>query len=195
MSPAFQWAQSPQQIFLNIKFAYRWSSPGALSVENEEIDTKPCCFYFSGVGTHSHVKKEYRLELDLFDDLEPAETKWSFASVGKVFVTLQKKTPGVWRQLTSSPSKFPNMAVWWDMKEKFQESNTNFLSDSKNATNTSADAEAAAEEDEDKKSVGAKSDGKKNSGEEETKETTASSDGNTTSEEPRGGGGGDKEEL
>ena len=32
MSPAFQWAESPIEVFLNIKFAYRWSSPGIAAV-------------------------------------------------------------------------------------------------------------------------------------------------------------------
>eukprot|EP00922_Rhytidocystis_sp_ex-Travisia-forbesii_P017616 GHVS01026246.1.p1 GENE.GHVS01026246.1~~GHVS01026246.1.p1 ORF type:complete len:422 (+),score=118.52 GHVS01026246.1:70-1335(+) len=167
MSPAFQWAQSPEQIFLNIKFAYRWSSPGALSVENEKIETKACCFYFSGVGTHSHVKKEYRLELDLFDDLDATETKWSFASVGKVFVTLQKKTSGVWKQLTRSPAKFPNMAVWWDMKEKFYDTNKEFLSEAKN--NTAAD-DSALDAGKEKQPVDENDNEKKSGGEAEADE-------------------------
>eukprot|EP00922_Rhytidocystis_sp_ex-Travisia-forbesii_P017614 GHVS01026244.1.p1 GENE.GHVS01026244.1~~GHVS01026244.1.p1 ORF type:complete len:366 (+),score=86.57 GHVS01026244.1:43-1140(+) len=187
MSPAFQWAQSPEQIFLNIKFAYRWSSPGALSVENEKIETKPCCFYFSGVGTHSHVKKEYRLELDLFDDLEPSETKWSFASVGKVFVTLQKKTPLVWKQLTRSPAKFPNMAVWWDMKEKFQDTNSNFLSESKNTSAESIGGQEEQGEDKKDKNLGKTSDDQTAAGGEEKeetkkKQTAASSSEKRTSE-------------
>lgn len=32
--PAFQWAQSPVEVFLNIKFAYRWSSPGKVDASD-----------------------------------------------------------------------------------------------------------------------------------------------------------------
>eukprot|EP00922_Rhytidocystis_sp_ex-Travisia-forbesii_P017613 GHVS01026243.1.p1 GENE.GHVS01026243.1~~GHVS01026243.1.p1 ORF type:complete len:443 (+),score=124.55 GHVS01026243.1:71-1330(+) len=212
MSPAFQWAQSPEQIFLNIKFAYRWSSPGALSVENEKIDTKACCFYFSGVGTHSHVKKEYRLELDLFDDLEATETKWSFASVGKVFVTLQKKTAGVWKQLTRSPAKFPNMAVWWDMKEKFQDTNKEFLSGAKNATIAAAEDSAVDggkekqpvdENDKEKKSGGDADEGESEEEEDtastrkedDTKAPTTNTTTETSSGKKSAAEAGEKEEL
>ncbi|EUR80382.1 hypothetical protein PFBG_00389, partial [Plasmodium falciparum 7G8] len=30
VNASFQWAQSPEYIFLNIKFSHRWSSPGII---------------------------------------------------------------------------------------------------------------------------------------------------------------------
>ncbi|CBZ51203.1 conserved hypothetical protein [Neospora caninum Liverpool] len=118
--PAFQWAQSPVEVFLNIKFAYRWSSPGALSVVDPLFASDTQSFAFSGVGTHSGIKKKYSLSLALFDEIIPEATRWSFASVGKVVVTLQKKKMGVWDRLTEDKAKISNMNVWWDMKEKVQ---------------------------------------------------------------------------
>ncbi|PFH32027.1 CS domain-containing protein [Besnoitia besnoiti] len=118
--PAFQWAQSPIEVFLNIKFAYRWSSPGALSVTDPQFTSEARSFTFTGIGTHSGIQKKYSLSLGLFEDIVPEATKWSFASVGKVVVTLQKKKVGVWHRLTEDKAKISNMNVWWDMKEKVQ---------------------------------------------------------------------------
>ncbi|OEH75140.1 cs domain-containing protein [Cyclospora cayetanensis] len=71
MSPAFQWAESPLDIFLNIKFAYRWSSPGALSLEESSFSSDAQSFTFSGLAQHSGVKRQYRLELSLFKQIVP----------------------------------------------------------------------------------------------------------------------------
>lgn len=46
-------------IFLSIKFAHRWSSPGALKVQDEKIEVTACCFNFSASGDHSQLRKRY----------------------------------------------------------------------------------------------------------------------------------------
>ncbi|KAF8817951.1 CS domain-containing protein [Cardiosporidium cionae] len=144
LSPAFQWAQSLDTIYLSIKFAYRWNSPGALSVEEEKVETFEKNFYFSGIGTHSGVKKKYELDLILFDSVIPElhgmgeegivasvrtpiflvhicalqQTQWNFASVGKMYVELKKASPAIWERMTQEKKKIPNMLIWWDMQEK-----------------------------------------------------------------------------
>eukprot|EP00923_Selenidium_pygospionis_P055201 GHVN01096247.1.p1 GENE.GHVN01096247.1~~GHVN01096247.1.p1 ORF type:complete len:195 (+),score=18.52 GHVN01096247.1:41-625(+) len=74
ISPAFQWAQSSTSIFFQIKFGYRWSSPGALSVQNETVTVTPTKFEFDGIGSGSFSKTRYRLTLDLFGDVEAEVT-------------------------------------------------------------------------------------------------------------------------
>ncbi|KFG62804.1 CS domain-containing protein, partial [Toxoplasma gondii RUB] len=92
----------------------------ALSVDDPVFSSDSRAFTFSGVGTHSGIKKKYNLSLSLFDEIIPEATKWSFASVGKVVVTLQKRKAGVWDRLTEDKAKVANMNVWWDMKERVQ---------------------------------------------------------------------------
>ncbi|SCP04252.1 co-chaperone p23, putative [Plasmodium ovale] len=130
VNASFQWAQSPEYIFLNIKFSHRWSSPGALKVKDEEIISKKNNFSFSAYSNDSNsITKKYIVNLTLLHDVIESETKYSFASVGKVVVTLKKEKKKIWNRLLLSKEKNPNMQVWWDMKEKYDDSVQNFLKD------------------------------------------------------------------
>ncbi|CAX64432.1 hypothetical protein PFAG_00453 [Plasmodium falciparum Santa Lucia] len=133
VNASFQWAQSPEYIFLNIKFSHRWSSPGALKVKDEEIVSKKNNFSFSALSNDSNsVTKKYIVDLTLLDNIIESETKYNFASVGKVVVTLKKEKKKIWNRLLLSKEKYPNMQVWWDMKEKYHDSVQNFLKEEKN---------------------------------------------------------------
>ncbi|KAH8583908.1 uncharacterized protein ELE39_002666 [Cryptosporidium sp. chipmunk genotype I] len=127
LSPAFQWAQSSDQIYLNIKFTYRWNAPGALKIENETVSIRDNIFFFSAMGSHSHEKKKYLLNLELFDNIDSDLSEWSFGSVGKLSCTLVKKKPNtIWpRLLKDQKLKIPNMHIWWEMKEKHEDLTTN----------------------------------------------------------------------
>lgn len=129
VSPAFQWAQSPDHVFLNIKFGYRWSSPGALSVDDERVEINATNFFFRGVGEHSHIKKEYQLSLDLYEAVDAENSEWSFGSVGKLSVTLKKATKSYWKRLTLQNKKIANMQVWWELKERYETEMNKFLSE------------------------------------------------------------------
>lgn len=37
ISPAYQWAQSPDEIFINVKFSHKIDAPATLNVETEEV--------------------------------------------------------------------------------------------------------------------------------------------------------------
>ncbi|KAH8740086.1 hypothetical protein FG386_000913 [Cryptosporidium ryanae] len=122
LSPAFQWAQSLDNIYLNVKFTYRWNAPGALKVENKTLLIEKNTFYFSGLGSHSHEKKKYILELELFDEVDPTLSECSSGSVGKLSCTLMKKKGNnKWPRLLKDKNlKILNMHVWWEMKEKHE---------------------------------------------------------------------------
>ncbi|KMZ99923.1 hypothetical protein PVNG_04563 [Plasmodium vivax North Korean] len=128
VNASFQWAQSPEHIFLNIKFSHRWSSPGALKVKDEEVVAKKNLFSFSALSDDANsVTKKYTVDLKLLYDVDESETKYNFASVGKVVVTLKKKQKRIWKRLLKSKEKKANMQVWWDMKEKYHDSVQSFL--------------------------------------------------------------------
>ncbi|CRG95363.1 co-chaperone p23, putative [Plasmodium gallinaceum] len=128
VNASFQWAQSPENIFLNIKFSHRWSSPGALKVKNEEIISNKNHFSFSAFSNDSNsLTKKYIVDLTLLHNIIESETKYNFASVGKVVVTLKKEKKKIWNRLLLSKEKIPNMHVWWDMKEKYHGSIQDFL--------------------------------------------------------------------
>lgn len=150
-SPAFQWAQSADSIFLNIKFAFRWSAPGALSVTDEVVRVENNTFYFSGIGEHSQVRKKYELNLPLFSEIIANATEWSFGSVGKLTVTMKKNAVSNWLRLTESTGRISNSGIWWDMQEKHKKS----IDDLYTTTTTTKFKAAANDENEndDNKSV------------------------------------------
>lgn len=125
---SFQWAQSPENIFLNIKFSHRWSSPGALKVKDEQVVTEKNRFQFSALSNDpTSSPKKYIVDLTLLHNVIESETKYSFASVGKVVVTLKKEKKKIWNRLLLSKEKNPSMQIWWDMKEKYDPDIKKFL--------------------------------------------------------------------
>uniref|UniRef100_A0A0G4F358 CS domain-containing protein n=1 Tax=Chromera velia CCMP2878 TaxID=1169474 RepID=A0A0G4F358_9ALVE len=178
MSPAFQWAQSADSIFLNIKFSFRWSAPGALSVENEVIEANGSSFYFAGIGTHSHVKKKYELKLDLFSEVDSKVVEWSFGSVGKLTVTLRKREKRKWKRLLKDANqKISNMSVWWDMKEKYASEVDRLGEDAEDAAKDSGKTSVGkSSSEEEKKSAEGSSKGGDSAGEEEEEDLSGDSD-------------------
>ncbi|AFZ79325.1 signal peptide-containing protein [Theileria equi strain WA] len=126
VNAALQWAESPNEIFLSIKFSARWSSPGALQVENEKLDVNEDKLEYSGIGMHSGKRKKYQVKLHLFGNVIGSHTKVTPVSMGRFSITLKKAVPGVWNYLNKSTEKLPNQQIWWEMKEKYQEECENF---------------------------------------------------------------------
>ncbi|GFE53144.1 CS domain-containing protein [Babesia ovis] len=130
VNTAFQWAESPYEVFLAVKFSNRWSSPGALVVSNESLEVEGNLLKYSSMGTQSDKLKKYQLILELYDDVVKSETKVTPVSMGRFTITLKKARPGVWNSLTKSKDKLPNQQIWWDMKEKHQEACDDFVDES-----------------------------------------------------------------
>ncbi|GBE59109.1 CS domain-containing protein [Babesia ovata] len=117
---AFQWAESPHEVFLAVKFSNRWTSPGALVVSDESLVIQGNTLKYSSMGTQSDKMKKYILELELYDDVVKSETRVSPVSMGRFTITLKKARPAVWNTLTKGNEKIPNQQIWWDMKDKHQ---------------------------------------------------------------------------
>ena len=61
--PASQWAQSLDNIFIEIKFAHRHDSPGCLEVEDKKIDLKEDSLSFTGTCSlgDDHIRIDYNI--------------------------------------------------------------------------------------------------------------------------------------
>lgn len=122
ISPAFQWAESDGQIFLNVKFAHKWDTPATLGVTEETSSFSVAAKKVTLVAVSETKHKRFTLDLPLYGevDLAPESSQFSLASVGRATITLTKEVPGTrWGQLLSSDATKPkNMHVWWAMKEK-----------------------------------------------------------------------------
>lgn len=116
---SFQWAQNSTSIFMTIKFAHRWSSPGALKITDEIINVTGCCFNFSANGEHSQLRKKYALDLHFWGIVHPDRWSWQLASAGRLTVEIQKVFPGVWKRLLKAEKKPGNMASWDSMQTRW----------------------------------------------------------------------------
>ncbi|KAK1932783.1 hypothetical protein X943_000784 [Babesia divergens] len=136
---AFQWAESPTEVFLAVKFSNRWSSPdkqiGALVVTNESLDVDGNMLKYSSTGTQSDKLKVYQLVLELYDDVISKETRVTPVSMGRFTITLTKARPAVWNRLTKRNEKIPNQQIWWEMKDKHQEACDKFTEESTDENN------------------------------------------------------------
>ena len=77
----------------------------------------------------------YELFLDFFDEIDSEESYYEFSSVGRLYLNLVKKDkPARWRRLLKQTERLPNMSLWWELHEKYEDSlldHTTFETDDK----------------------------------------------------------------
>ena len=108
--PAFEWAQSPDSVFLNVKFAHKLDTPATLGCEAD-----PPVFAEGGVTLRAECKdkrKTFLLSILTYKPLAVENCSWSMSSVGRASLTLRKSVNGTWPRLLANDSrKPPNMHV------------------------------------------------------------------------------------
>ena len=96
ISPAFQWAQSLNQTFLEVKFSTRFDSPACLDTFDSEfhIENEGKVLHLSAMCRNDKKLLKYELRLDLYDTVSevPEDSYMDRSSVGRVFVTMTKIT-------------------------------------------------------------------------------------------------------
>lgn len=106
VTPVYRWAQNDTSVQLTVKYAVKWDAPGAIDISEPSVNVTDDRFVFSALGAHSGMKYKYTLDLDVFDFLDPAETVWSTASVGRMQATMIKKSARKWpRMLVDKKNK------------------------------------------------------------------------------------------
>eukprot|EP00397_Hematodinium_sp_SG-2012_P057039 GEMP01070942.1.p1 GENE.GEMP01070942.1~~GEMP01070942.1.p1 ORF type:complete len:320 (+),score=73.35 GEMP01070942.1:121-1080(+) len=118
VAAATQWAQNRTHVFGQIKFAHRWTSPGALEVVNPVVEVRDGNFHFEAIGQHSGLKKRYAFTAPLHASVEPPPlSSWSLASVGRLTFTLQKVEEKKWPRLTKEKKTTHQITLWVHMQE------------------------------------------------------------------------------
>ncbi len=115
VSTAFQWAQRPDYVYLNVKFSSRIDGPvTCLNVDNERVDIGNNTLLFEAVGRQK--PKTFRLNLTLWGAVDAQKSEWSFASVGRMSFTLAKAEGNrtMWPRLLGSKTKPKYMHSWYD---------------------------------------------------------------------------------
>lgn len=116
INPAFQWAQSPSEILLNVKFAHKLDAPATLNVEANNVTITE-----NGIMLlASNGRKNFKLELFFLKNIIPSESTYAMASVGRMTITLKKEHNLRWTRLTAGTSKLKHMHVWWDVVERWK---------------------------------------------------------------------------
>lgn len=166
VSPAFQWAQSANEVMLNVKFSHKIDAPATLNVEATNITILSDRLSLEA----SDGRKIFKLELEFLKDIVPDDSRYEMASVGRMTFTFKKaEGPSKWsRLLKQTDSKLvpSNMHKWFAMQEKYDAELSKL---EVNETSTAASSDSGASD-----SVKSKNDKKGKEKAKTTKATKAS---------------------
>ena len=119
--PAFKWAQSLEDIFIEIKYAHRHDSPGCLEIKDMNVDIKNDSVSLVGFCVLGDVPIKIDFKIDTYHGLNVSECTHGAGSVGRYQITLKKSEKSFWKKLLKDDSPIPpNMRVWFEMKEKYE---------------------------------------------------------------------------
>ena len=129
--PAFQWAQSLNEIFLEIKFAHRHDSPGCLEIKDLSVKFGSNSVDLIGYCVLGDVPIKIDFHIKTWAEISKENSTHGFGSVGRYQITLKKKEAGkYWNRLLPDGQSIPNnMRVWFEMKEKFEDTLKEFEKD------------------------------------------------------------------
>ena len=96
LTPAFEWCQSVDSIFLNVKFAHKLDAPATLNVEASKVAIEEKSLSLEA----SNGAKHFSLNIPFNQEIIPEESTYDYASVGRMTFTLKKKI---------SPSRWPKL--------------------------------------------------------------------------------------
>ena len=129
--PASKWAQSMDEVFIEVKFAHRHDSPGCLEMKNLKVELKERSVKLVGYCVLGDVPIKMNYNVKLWEKINVKESKYFESSVGRYQFNLKKKKPdNYWKKLLDDKMTIPtNMRVWFEMKEKYQEQIEKFESE------------------------------------------------------------------
>jgi hypothetical protein len=133
VSPAFEWAQSHDEVAINVKLAHKLDTPATLDCQS----TEQMVVFGNGTNTGAAAAsssytfraecpksaKNFLLQLKLWALVQPEGSTWEYGSVGRVSLRLRKAEPGrTWPKLLDDKVNRPsNMHTWYEMQARFDE--------------------------------------------------------------------------
>ncbi|CAM9174217.1 unnamed protein product [Chrysoparadoxa australica] len=115
ISPAFEWAQSTDEIFVSIKFSHKLDAPATLDVAMDSVD-------LTATGLRLEASKDRKLfvlNLAFEGAIDPAQSTAAPASVGRYLITAKKLERAKWPRLLKEGQRPANMHVWWAKQEQY----------------------------------------------------------------------------
>lgn len=118
--PCFEWAQSMDRIFINIKFSHKWDAPGCMEVKNSEILVHENLVMINTICVIGDNPVKYVLNLDLYDHIDEGDIMNNTSTTGRLQLSFKKLRPSYWKILRRKYSDFPkNSRIWIEMRDKF----------------------------------------------------------------------------
>mmetsp|Transcript_8434 Transcript_8434/g.10993 ORF Transcript_8434/g.10993 Transcript_8434/m.10993 type:complete len:445 (+) Transcript_8434:88-1422(+) len=147
VTPAFEWAQSKDQVFISVKFSHKLDTPACIDVVINKVDIKEDSISVEAMCKGK--KKEFNLKLDLLKPIHIENSTWTMASVGRGTFTLSKQRQNTkWARLLKSRENKPkNMHVWWQLHEKYEAELNQAVKDEAERRIAEANAKTASETD------------------------------------------------
>lgn len=122
VSPAFQWAQNQEFLFLQIKYAHRFDAPGCIEAKNENmiIEENGNSFVFTAFCFQGETPIKILLDLKFSDKIVNEGSSSNSSSVGRYEVKIKKANKGFWKKLFDKDFETPkNMRMWLEMRDKY----------------------------------------------------------------------------
>lgn len=122
VSPAFQWAQNQEYLFLQIKYAHRFDAPGCIEAKNENIliEENGNSFIFTAFCFQGETPIKIYLDLKFSDKIMNEGSSYGSSSVGRYEVKIKKANKGFWKKLFDKDFEPPkNMRMWLEMRDKY----------------------------------------------------------------------------
>ena len=115
--PAFEWAQSRDSLFISVKFAHKLDTPACIDVAQDTAEMTANRVVVSAICKGKH--KRFTLDLGLLKEIDPDNSTWAMASVGRGMLTLKKKEIKKWPRLLKTRDRVKNMHKWFSLQEKY----------------------------------------------------------------------------
>jgi hypothetical protein len=119
LEPAFQWAQSANAVFINVKFAHKLDAPACIDLVEPEHEIEPTKIRVRAGCKDSD--KKFLLDLDLYAAVNTTASSFALTSVGRGSFTLVKAIENKkWKRLLVTQLRPKNMHAWFDLQEQYE---------------------------------------------------------------------------
>lgn len=97
LKPAFKWAQSLDNVFIETKFSHRLDSPACVDIIDQKIKITETHLNLTAKCRRGDDTLQYKLHLNLFDNINVTASSWEKQSMGRIYIHLKKKIrPNRW---------------------------------------------------------------------------------------------------
>lgn len=111
-----------KDVFLRVKFATRFDSPGCLDISELEHELTEKQVRVSALCRNDKKLLRYRLELPLNNAINVERSNVEVESVGRLLIKLEKATEAYWTVLLPIEFQRPkNLGLSWEMQGRYDE--------------------------------------------------------------------------